>query len=372
MKHEFRHRWTGAVIHTEEIPNDAPMPVRMALEQAAMRGRPEHALRALRERTASKLDYYAGDEHKMLQHRLDAIDRELVSPSTRAVLTDAELTDAELTDAVLTDAELTRAVLTRAVLTDAELTDAELTDAVLTDAVLTRAELTRAVLTGAVLTDAVLTGAVLTGAVLTGAVLTGAVLTRAVLTRAVLTRAVLTDAELTGAVLTGAVLTDAVLTGAVLTRAEGLPPGLSTAPEEPLARARRRAAYAERYRARHPEVPVVAGLDSRILAEIRANKLTLKMNDWHGGKPYGADVVDACGTTHCQAGSAIHLAGPAGYALERRFGPHRAGLMIYRASAGYSPYFFDSDYGALRTIESGASDERLLAQASAQTEGSEP
>ena len=327
MKHEVRHRYTNRVIHTEEVPDDAPMPMRLTLEQAAMRGRPGYKLHALRYRTASRLGVCAGDERKMLQYRIDAIDREIASPSTRAVLTGAVLTRAELTDAVLTGAVLTGAELTRADLTDAELTGADLTRAVLTRAELTGADLTRAVLTRAVLIDAVLT-------------------------RAVLTDAVLTDAVLTGAVLTGAV-------------------GLSTAPEEPLARARRRSASAERYRARHPDVPVVAGLDSQILAEIRANKLTLEMNDWHGGKPYGADVVDACGTTHCQAGSAIHLAGPAGYALERRFGPRRAGLMIYRASAGYAPHFFATNDSALRIIESGASDERLLAQASAQTEGNE-
>jgi hypothetical protein len=116
--------------------------------------------------------------------------------------------------------------------------------------------------------------------------------------------------------LTGAYLTGAYLTG----------------------EAHRRAPLAERaaaYRARHPEVPVVEDLDRKILETIK-----LDMGSWHG----------PCGTTHCRAGGAIHLAGKAGYELEAKYGPERAGAMIYRASTGRVPHFHASNERALADI----------------------
>ncbi|PRD42083.1 hypothetical protein C5748_18175 [Phyllobacterium phragmitis] len=41
-----------------------------------------------------------------------------------------------------------------------------------------------------------------------------------------------------------------------------------------------------------------------------------------------------CSTTHCRAGWAVHLAGEAGYALERHYGWCLAAQLIYRDS-GY-------------------------------------
>jgi hypothetical protein len=177
------------------------------------------------------------------------------------------------------------------------------------------------------LTGAVLTRADLTGAVLTRADLTRADLTRAVLTGAVLTGAVLTGAVLTGAVLTGAVLTDAVLTGAVLTDA------------------------VER-------LIKVPSLHRRIVAAIDAGG-ALNMGDWH-----------SCETTHCRAGWAVHLAGPAGAMLEAMIGPAAAGALIHVVSCpalnGKVPNFYNQDNKAvLEEIRQLAEMEEPLEAASA-------
>ena len=152
---------------------------------------------------------------------------------------------------------------------------------------LTNARLTNCVLAGADLTDCVLAGADLTNARLTNCVLTNCVLAGADLTNARLAGADLTDCVLPNAQLNHAVLTGAVLTGAVL------PHG----------------------------VPVVDALDARILERISGNGCQLNMGEWH-----------TCETTHCRAGWAIVLAGDAGAALERKYGPSAAGALIYAAS----------------------------------------
>ena len=124
-------------------------------------------------------------------------------------------------------------------------------------------------------------GADLTGADLTGADLTGAVLTRA---------------DLTGADLTGAVLTDADLTGAVLTDAKGI------------------------------SAPTIPHIDAVILAAVERDGCELDMSDWHH-----------CETSHCRAGWAVVLAGPAGRMLEDRIGSGPAGSLIYAASRPGKP-----------------------------------
>jgi hypothetical protein len=186
-------------------------------------------------------------------------------------------------------ADLTGARLTGAILTRARLTDAILTDADLTDARLTRARLTGARLTGARLTGADLTGARLTDADLTGARLTGAILTGAILTGARLTDARLTDADLTGAAL--------------------------------------------------PAAPVVENLHSKMLEVCSAPK-ALDMATWH-----------TCETTHCRAGWAITLAGDEGAALEKKFGSAVAGTLIYHASTGTVPNFYDDNETAMADIK---------------------
>ena len=46
------------------------------------------------------------------------------------------------------------------------------------------------------------------------------------------------------------------------------------------------------------------------------------MGDWH-----------TCETTHCLAGWAVHLSGPAGYALEALVGPSTAGQILMPTAA---------------------------------------
>ena len=59
----------------------------------------------------------------------------------------------------------------------------------------------------------------------------------------------------------------------------------------------------------------------------------LDMGDWH-----------KCNTTHCRAGWAVHLAGEAGYALERFHNTALAAQLIYKASgAPISPVRFYED-----------------------------
>lgn len=93
MKHEFRHRFTDAVLHTEEVPDDVPNVLRVALEQAAIRGRPAEELRDLRDATESKLedDDIENAERKLLQRLIEAIDRELLAPLARANMRDWHL-----------------------------------------------------------------------------------------------------------------------------------------------------------------------------------------------------------------------------------------------------------------------------------------
>ncbi len=90
-----------------------------------------------------------------------------------------------------------------------------------------------------------------------------------------------------------------------------------------------------------PEAPVVPNIDAAILAAIRTQGCSLKMNRWH-----------SCETTHCRAGWAIHLAGEAGYTLERATTPYLAGRLIYEASRPGVPCpdFFASDLEALADL----------------------
>ncbi len=100
------------------------------------------------------------------------------------------------------------------------------------------------------------------------------------------------------------------------------------------------AAIAEAYRAERPDIPVIPDLDAKILAAIQADGASLNMLGWH-----------SCETTHCRAGWAVHLAGKAGYDLEKRVGPAAAGGAIYRASTGRWPNFYASDEAALADIK---------------------
>ena len=104
--------------------------------------------------------------------------------------------------------------------------------------------------------------------------------------------------------------------------------------------AERNAARAAKFRESNPDVPVIESLDAQILARIDADPNALDMSTWH-----------SCETTHCRAGWAIAIAGEPGYELERKFGPHHAGRMIYLASTGRAPHFFGSNEAALADIK---------------------
>jgi hypothetical protein len=191
-------------------------------------------------------------------------------------------------------------------------------------------------LAGAYLADANLAGANLADANLAGANLAGANLAGAYLADANLAGANLAGANLAGANLAGAYLADANLAGA-----KNAPADLGTAlAETDEARRERERLNAQRYREARPEIPVVPALDKKILDVVGSGAGQLDMNDWH-----------TCNTAHCRAGWAIHMAGDAGYALEKKYGPEHAGAMIYRASTGRVPYFFASNEDALEDIK---------------------
>jgi len=69
------------------------------------------------------------------------------------------------------------------------------------------------------------------------------------------------------------------------------------------------------------------------------------MRDWH-----------SCGTTHCRAGWAVHLAGEAGYALERYHNTALAAQLIYRESgAPINPCrFYDTNEEAMADMRKAA------------------
>jgi len=272
-----------------------------------------------------------------------------------ANLADANLAHADLADAYLAGANLAHANLTDAYLAGANLTDAYLAGANLAHANLTDANLAHADLADADLAGANLAHANLTDAYLAGADLAGADLARADLAGAYLAGADLAHANLAGADLAHANLAGADLAGADLTGARNVPAGIEKTdpPTHYVRQAPTPEVLAERakaYRERHPEAPVVEALDSKILAAISSGGV-LEMASWHG-------EGGACGTTHCRAGWAIHLAGEAGAKLEAEHGPERAGAMIYRASTGRVPHFYATNSRALEDIRECAEREK--------------
>jgi hypothetical protein len=88
-------------------------------------------------------------------------------------------------------------------------------------------------------------------------------------------------------------------------------------------------------------VPVIEGIHQKLYAAV-SQPWALDMGQWH-----------SCATTHCRAGWVVHLAGEAGYELERRTSSLFAAQQIYKAS-GYkiSPVrFFDSNEDALADMK---------------------
>ena len=88
-------------------------------------------------------------------------------------------------------------------------------------------------------------------------------------------------------------------------------------------------------------IPVIKNIHKKIY-KAASKKGCLDMGTWH-----------TCQTTHCRAGWTVHLAGDAGYELERQTTPLFAAMQIYKAS-GYqiSPCrFFDSNEKALEDMK---------------------
>ena len=100
------------------------------------------------------------------------------------------------------------------------------------------------------------------------------------------------------------------------------------------------------------EIPVIPQIDAKILAAIEQGG-ELNMDHWH-----------YCDSTHCRSGWAIHLAGPAGYALEEKVGAQMAGALIYRASrpGQPAPWFFAGNDEALADIKKCADEQIAAAQ----------
>jgi hypothetical protein len=77
--------------------------------------------------------------------------------------------------------------------------------------------------------------------------------------------------------------------------------------------------------------------------------------DSDDGDDYSACIGHTCNTTHCRSGWVVHLAGEAGYALERFHNTLLAAQLIYRESAPNLPVspcrFFDSNSDALADMK---------------------
>ena len=90
-----------------------------------------------------------------------------------------------------------------------------------------------------------------------------------------------------------------------------------------------------------PPTPVINDIHKRVYDAVSQPK-ALDMGDWH-----------TCDTTHCRAGWVVHLAGDAGYKLEKFFNTQLAAQLIYRES-GYQinpGRFFDSNDAALADMK---------------------
>ena len=219
-----------------------------------------------------------------------------------AVKAGADLSHADLRGADLSLADLRGAYLSHADLRGADLSHADLRGADLTHAYLRGADLSHADLSHADLRGAYLTHAYLSGADLSHADLRGADLRGADLSLADLRGAYLSHADLRGADLRGAYFSHTDLRGADLSHADLRGAGLTYA-----------------------NIPVIPDIHKAIAAAVTAEGAVLDMRDWHGEDGH-------CGTTHCRAGWAIHLAGDAGRALEEKVDPSAAAALIYQAS----------------------------------------
>jgi uncharacterized protein YjbI with pentapeptide repeats len=97
-------------------------------------------------------------------------------------------------------------------------------------------------------------------------------------------------------------------------------------------------------------IPRIENLDHKILSAIRSPGNELNMGRWHG-----TEMGEACDTMHCRAGWAIHLAGRAGYDLERMHGADGAGALLYNAAGSHpTPDWYTSEGRAMQDLEARA------------------
>jgi len=98
------------------------------------------------------------------------------------------------------------------------------------------------------------------------------------------------------------------------------------------------------------KIPILSNIHQQILEAITPPEQRLNMNAWH-----------TCGTTHCRAGWAVHLAGKEGYELEKIGGTCFAAMMIFKYSSPIkvSPVrFFEDNETAYRDIKKCATAEK--------------
>jgi hypothetical protein len=96
-----------------------------------------------------------------------------------------------------------------------------------------------------------------------------------------------------------------------------------------------------------PPIPRIDNIHQRVLEAVNRPH-ALNMGLWH-----------TWDTTHCRAGWVVHLAGEAGYALERFHNTELAAMLIYRES-GYHinpARFYDDNDSALKDMRRLANNE---------------
>lgn len=184
-------------------------------------------------------------------------------------------------------------------------------------------------LMGADLRGADFTGVALNGANLRGASLNGARLESTDLRNADLRGANLRGADLSSARIKGADFKGADLRGAKLTCIQAYSSDITTVRSLLTAKL-------------DFEVLSIPELKGQIRAAISDTDIgEIEMSTWH-----------KCATTHCLAGWAIHLAGQAGYELEKRLDSEAAGTLIFYKSIGAWPDFYSTNDEAIEWLNS--------------------
>ncbi len=90
------------------------------------------------------------------------------------------------------------------------------------------------------------------------------------------------------------------------------------------------------------EIPKIENIHQKVFNAVQGAD-SLDMTDWH-----------TCDTTHCRAGWVVHLAGAAGYELEKQSSTEFAAMMIYKESSPIkvSPVrFYESNEQAMEDIK---------------------